>query len=190
MPWFRLLTEQEIKVMTVKRIYLAPVVAILLLALSPARAAEQDTVQAAIPWDAEGQVFQVNTSTVVFLGAMKGIMYVEKSSGEMHEGFVVCPIVQKLDLKTGSTEATGHCEITASPESVLYAKLTCKGKVGLCEGKFTLTDGEGKFAGVSGSGKLKVRSPIHALVADIASGSVVRVASGLAIIDDLKYSIP
>ena len=176
--------------MTVKRIYLAPVVAFLLLALSPVRAAEQGTVQAAIPWDAEGQVFQVNTSTVVFLGAMKGIMYVENSKGEMHEGFVVCPVVQKLDLKSGAMEATGHCEITASPESVLYAKLTCKGEIGNCTGEFTLTDGEGKFAGVSGSGKLRVRSPIGALVADMASGSVVRVASGLAIISDLKYSIP
>ena len=176
--------------MTVKRIYLAPVVAILLLALSPARAAEQGTVQAAIPWDGEGQVFRVSASTMMFLGSLKGIMYVENSRGEMHEGFVVCPIMQELDLETGSTQATGHCQIIASPENVLYAKLSCKGKVGVCEGEFTLTDGEGKFAGVSGSGKLKVRSPIRALIGDLANGSVLRVASGLATISDLKYSIP
>ena len=162
----------------------------MLLALSPARAAEQDTIQAAIPWDAEGQVFQVNTSTVLFLGSMKGIIYVEKSGGEINEGFVVCPIVQQLDLKSGTTQASGHCEITASPESVLYAKLSCKGKVGSLQGEFTLTDGEGKFTGISGSGKLRVRSPIGALVKDLATGSTLRIASGLAIISDLKYSIP
>jgi len=178
--------------MTVKRIYLAPVVAILLLALSPARAAEQGTVQAAIPWDGEGQVFQVSTDTVLFLGSLKGVMYVENSKGEMHEGFVVCPIMQELDMKSGTTQANGRCEITASADSVLYAKLTCKGKVGAggCEGEFTLTDGEGRFKGISGSGKLRVRSPIRALIGDLASGTVLRIASGLATISDLKYRIP
>jgi len=178
--------------MTVKQIYLAPVVAILLLALSPVRAAEQGTVQAAIPWDGEGQVYQVSTDTVLFLGSLKGVMYVENSKGEMHEGFVVCPIMQEIDLKSGTTQANGRCEITASADSVLYADLTCKGQAGAggCEGEFTLTDGEGKFKGVSGSGKLRVRSPMRALIGNLASGSVLRVASGLAVISDLKYRIP
>ena len=176
--------------MTVKQIYLAPVVAILLLTLSPARAAEQDTVQASIPWDAQGQVFQVNTSTVLFLGSLKGIIYVEKSGGEMNEGFVVCPIIQQLDLETGMTTASGFCEITASADSVVYATISCEGKVGACVGKFTVTEGEGKFTGISGSGDLRVRSPIRALAKDLSSGSMLRVASGLAIISDLKYSIP
>lgn len=176
--------------MTVKRFYLAPLAAILLLSFSPARAAEQGTVQAIIPWEGEGRVFQVNTSTLQFLGALKGVMYVENSRGEMHEGFVVCPIVQKIDLKTGTTQASGQCEITASADDVLFAELSCKGKAGECVGKFTLTDGAGKFAGVSGAGDLKVRSPMRALISGLGSGALLRVASGLAVIDDLKYSIP
>ena len=176
--------------MTVNRIYLLPVVAILLLALSPAHAARQDTVQAVIPWEAEGQVFKVDTHTMLFLGAFEGVMYIESSRGEMHEGFVMCPIMQELDLKTGATEATGRCEITASSQDVLYAELSCKGQVGDCEGTFKLVDGEGKFVGISGTGKLRVRSPMHALIADMAAGAVLRVSSGLAIISDLKYRIP
>ena len=176
--------------MTVKRNYLAPMAALLWLALSPALAAEKGTVQAAIPWDAEGEVYNVGPNTVLFLGSMQGIIYVESSKGEMHEGFVLCPVLQTIDLTTGATDASAHCEITASPESVLYARMTCKGEPGSCVGEFTLVDGEGKFAGVSGSGKLRVRSPIRALVTDLASGSVLRVGSGLAIINDLKYSIP
>jgi hypothetical protein len=176
--------------MTLKRIYLAPVVAILLLALSPVRAAEQGTIQAAIPWEGEGQVFQVNTDTMLFLGALKGVMYVENSKGELHEGFVVCPISQEIDLNTGSTQARGHCEITASADDVAYATLTCKGKAGLCMGEFKLTDGEGRFTGVSGSGKLKVRSPMRALIGSMGSGAIIRVAAGLATIDDLKFRIP
>lgn len=176
--------------MAMKQIFLVPVVAIALLALSPAHAAKQDTVQAVIPWEAEGRVFQVDTHTMLFLGALKGVMYIESSRGEMHEGFVMCPVMQELDLKTGATEATGRCEITASSQDVLYAELSCKGEVGDCKGTFKLVDGEGKFVGISGTGKLKVRSPMHALIADLSAGAVLRVSAGIVIINDLKYSIP
>ena len=55
--------------MTVKRSYLMSAVALLLLNLSSVNAAEQDTVHAIIPWEAEGRVFQVDVSTMMFLGA-------------------------------------------------------------------------------------------------------------------------
>ena len=176
--------------MTVKQIFLVPMVAILLLTIPPAYAAEQGTVQAIIPWEGEGRVFQVGTNTIMFLGALKGVMYVENSAGEMHEGLVVCPIVQEINMETGSTEASGRCEITAGPDSVAYAKLSCKGKPGECAGDFTVVDGEGKFTGITGSGKLSVRSPIRTIIADLPTGAVLRVASGLAVIKDLKFSIP
>jgi hypothetical protein len=55
-------------------------------------AAEQDTVQAIIPWEANGRVYQVDTGTMMFLGAFTGVMYIESSQGEMHEALVMCPI--------------------------------------------------------------------------------------------------
>jgi len=176
--------------MTVKPISLLPLVAILLLAMMPARAAEQGTVQAAIPWEGKGRVFQIGPRTAQFLGALKGIMYVENSKGDMHEGFVMCPITQTIDIETGNSEASGYCEITAGPDDVVYAQISCKGRVGDCIGKFLLTDGEGKFAGISGEGRLRVRSPLHQLATDLGSGATVRVASGLALIRDLKFSTP
>ena len=176
--------------MTVKQISLLPLVAVLLLILSPARAAEEGTVQAVIPWEAEGRVFQIDTRRLQFLGALEGVMYIQNAKGEMNEAFVQCPIVQMLDLETGVSEAIGNCEITASPEDVAYAQMTCKGMAGDCKGKFVLIDGEGRFAGISGQGELRVRSPIRALVADLGSGALVRVAAGLAVIKDLKFSTP
>lgn len=176
--------------MSVKRSFLMSAMALLLTNFMPVHAAEQDTVQAIIPWEAEGQVFQVDTKTMLFLGAMEGIMYIESSRGEMNEAFVMCPITQQLNLDTGETEARGHCEITAGAEDVVFAELSCKGEVGSCEGTFTLTDGEGEFAGISGKGKLRVRSPIRTLVADMAAGAVIRVGAGLAVIKDLNYRIP
>lgn len=178
--------------MTVKRILSLPLLVFMTFVVSTARAADNGTVQATMPWDGEGKIYQVNATTVVFLGSLEGIMYVESATGEMNESFVVCPVMQQLDVESGGTEAVGHCEITASPDDVVYAKMTCRGKAGSggCEGEFELTDGEGKFSGISGSGKLRVRSPLRAIARDLASGSVVRVATGLAQIKDLNYSIP
>jgi hypothetical protein len=176
--------------MTLKQIFLVPMVAILLLTVAPAHAAKEGTVQAIIPWEGEGRVFHVGTNSLMFLGSLKGVMYIENAEGEMHEALVICPIVQELNLETGSTEASGRCEITAGPDSVAYAKLSCKGKPGECAGEFTLVDGEGEFVGITGSGKLSVRSPIRTIIADLPTGAVLRVASGLAVIKNLKYSIP
>ena len=63
--------------MAVKRSYLISTVALLLLNVSPVYAADQGTLQAIIPWEAEGRVFQVDTKTIMFLGAIKGVMYIE-----------------------------------------------------------------------------------------------------------------
>lgn len=176
--------------MTVKRSCLILAAALSLVNFLPGHAAEQDTVQAIISWEANGRVFQVDTSTMMFLGAFTGVMYVESSQGEMHEAFVMCPIIQKLNLKTGNTEAVGHCEISASAENVAFAELTCNGELGSCNGTFTLIDGEGKFAGIAGTGTLRVRSPMRTLITDMAAGADLRVGSGLAVIKDLEYSIP
>jgi len=176
--------------MTMKIRYVISAAAILLSILLPIRAAENDTVQAIIPWEASGRVFQVDTSTMLFLGAFTGVMYIESSQGEMHEAFVMCPIMQKVSLETSNSEVVGHCEISASPENVAYAQLTCDGEVGSCNGTFTLIAGEGEFTGISGAGALRVRSPMRALITDVAAGEELRVASGLAVIKDLEYSIP
>lgn len=178
------------EIMTMKIRNVISAAAILLSILLPVRAAENDTVQAIIPWEASGRVFQVDTSTMLFLGAFTGVMYIESSQGEMHEAFVMCPIMQKVSLETSNSEVVGHCEISASPENVAYAQLTCDGEVGSCNGTFTLIAGEGEFTGISGTGALRVRSPMRALITDVAAGAELRVASGLAVIKDLEYSIP
>ena len=176
--------------MTDRKSYLAAATALLLLSISPVQAAEQDTIQAIIPWEAQGRLFQVDTGTMMFLGAFHGVMYVQSSRGEIHEAFVMCPMTQKVDMESGDSEASAQCEITASAEDVAYAELSCNGKVGDCSGTFTLTDGEGKFAGISGAGKLRVRSPFGALISGVAAGADIHIGSGLAVIKDLEYRIP
>lgn len=176
--------------MIAKYVFMASVAAICSLAVPSVQAAESGTVQVIIPWDGEGRVYRVAPARMKFLGEIEGIMYIASSKGEMHEAFVSCPITQELDLESGATVAEGECEITASSETVLFASLTCKGEVGNCRGEFRLTGGLGNFAGISGAGVLLVRSPLHALATDLGSGATLRIASGLAVIDDLQYKIP
>lgn len=175
--------------MTTKPVSLLALAAILLLSVTSANA-EKFTVEAAIPWEGKGRIFQINSTTVQFLGVLEGIMYVENSKGEMHEAFVQCPIVQHLKIDTGTSDATGNCEITAGPNDVVYAQLSCKGRVGDCAGKFVLVEGEGKFTGISGEGDLRVRSPLRALAGSLGSGDAVRVASGLATIRNMEVTKP
>jgi hypothetical protein len=170
--------------------WLAAVSGLVLLSLSIGVLAQQKSLKAIIPWDGEGRVFRIGTDTMLFLGAFKGIIYVETSEGKLNEGFVMCPATQKLDLKSRTTSGSGHCMITASEGDTVYAEWTCTGKVGGCNGDFILTGGTGKFKGVTGASKLKVRTPLNVLAEGMSSGSVLRIASGLAILTELKYEIP
>ena len=164
--------------------------ALVLIGLGSIAQAESGTARAIIPWDGEGRVFQVGPKTIQFLGAFEGIIYVETATGALNEGFVRCPAIQELDVDTGKTSAQGHCMITASGGDTVYASWSCTGKPGGCMGKFELTGGTGKFKGATGSSTLKVRSPLRALSANVASGSVLRVSSGLAELPTLTYELP
>ena len=152
--------------------------------------AESNTISAVIPWQGQGQIFPVDIGKLRFLGALEGIMYVETAEGAMNEAFVRCPIVQDIDAADGSTSVTGNCEIVVSPEDTVFAQITCEGVAGLCSGDFNLTGGTGRFAGVSGSGQMTVRSPIHALAANLTEGTLIHAAAGILQIPKLAVNLP
>lgn len=152
--------------------------------------AASSTISAVIPWQGQGQIFPLGADKLRFLGSIEGIMYVETAEGGMDEAFVRCPIVQDIDATNQSTSASGNCIIVASTEDAVFAEITCEGSAGLCIGEFKLTGGTGRFAGISGSGKMIVRSPVHALVADLSDGTVLHVASGILQMPELKISLP
>ena len=164
--------------------------ALTLLGAAPSLQAQTKSLEAIIPWEGEGRVFQVEPNTMLFLGAFEGIMYAETSEGDLDEAFVMCPLSQTMDTRSGATSGSGYCAITVTGADTVYAEWTCAGLVGGCQGDFTLTGGTGRFQGITGSSELLVRSPLQALVADMASGSALRVASGLALLPKLRYRIP
>lgn len=148
------------------------------------------TISAVIPWQGQGQVFQVGDNRARFLGSLEGIMYVETAEGRMNEAFVRCPIVQEIDLAEGTTSATGSCVIIASPEDTAYAEISCEGIAGICRGEFRFTGGAGRFEGITGKGSLTARSPVHALASDLSGGVLIQVAAGLLQMPELEVTLP
>jgi hypothetical protein len=163
---------------------------LILCAWSGLTFAASRTVSAVIPWQGQGQIFPVGTDKLRFLGAIEGIMYVETAEGALNEAFVQCPIVQDIDVTSETTSATGNCTIIVSTEDSVFAELTCSGMQGYCSGEFKLTGGTGRFSGISGSSRMTVRSPVHALARNLSDGSVLQIAAGILQLPELKFTLP
>jgi len=163
---------------------------LILCAWSGLTFAASSTVSAVIPWQGQGQIFPIGTDKLRFLGAIEGIMYVETAEGALNEAFVQCPIVQDIDVTSETTSATGNCTIIVSTEDAVFAELTCRGMQGYCSGEFKLTGGTGRFSGISGSSRMTVRSPVHALARDLSDGSVLQIAAGILQLPELKITLP
>lgn len=156
-----------------------------------ATAAEEGTVSILAPWISGGELFRVGPQRVLFLGVAEGIMYVEeKKTSSLNTATFTCPGTQELNLKKGTTEGSGYCIFTGAGGDTVFAKWTCAGMPGGCEGKLTLNGGTGRFAGITGSGPMVVRTELVEVVADLETAEVVRGAAGLASWPAVKYKIP
>jgi hypothetical protein len=151
--------------------------------------AEEKTLNVIMPWSGEGSIHVIGEETILFSGAFNGIMYAENTSGELDTAFAKCPAQQRINSGSKQASAEGHCNITVSPEDTVYAEWECAGELGACKGTFTLTGGTGRFKGVTGSSKLIVRSVMSQLVVGMGDGSIVREASGLAVLPELKITL-
>ena len=162
----------------------------LLVTASHVAFGEERTIQAMAPWQGSGEVFVVAPEKLMILVSFKGIMYLQGEQGALDGVVMHCPAVQTLDTKAKRAEASGHCTLTDAGDDVVYSAWTCTGVQGACEGEFTLTGGTGKFAGITGGGKLMVRAALTETAASLSSGGVVNGAAALAIWPELKYTIP
>jgi len=169
--------------------WLAVISGVMLLGMSASMGAEQNSLTAMMPWEGEGRVFRIAPQKMRFIGAFEGVMYVETADGKLDEAFAECPITLELDLETKARIASGHCMITVSSEDTVFSEWTCTGGPGGCKGDFKLTGGTGEFVEISGSSKLVMRTPLRALVTDMQDGATVHVASGLAVLPKLVYTV-
>ncbi len=160
------------------------------LSCSGSVSAEQtQSLKAVISWTGSGRVIQIGTNVAEFLGALKGIMYVETSEGQLNEAFIECTAKQTLDEGDSGTSISGNCGIVISGEDNVYATYQCVGQQGACSGRFTLTDGTGKFKGISGQSPMTLRSPLRHLAHGLQGQETITVSHGVIILSDLSYSV-
>jgi hypothetical protein len=185
------LRKEALKMTTVFRSLIITITGLLLIVYATtAYAGEERTVKAMAPWEGQGKVFLIEPQKILFLGTYDGIMYIENDEGSLNAAVFVCPATQEVNAKDKTTKGKGHCIIKKDESNIVFAKWECSGKPGGCEGDFTLTGGTGKFEGITGSGKVIVRTALVGIAANLSSGDVVKSAAGLAVWPELRYKIP
>jgi len=152
-------------------------------------AAEDTTITVFSAWRGGGQLFETGPDEATFVGALGGTVYVETDKGPIDSGQLTCPAIVKIDLTDRSQIGTGHCTIRSRDGDRIYGDVDCTGffLIG-CEGKFTLTSGTGRFAGITGGGPVIIRSDFGQ--SESTGGKAVQEASGIIYWRNLHYQIP
>jgi len=155
-----------------------------------ASAAEEATVKVFSAWQGQGGTFQTGPKEATFVGVLTGRMYAETEKGPIESGLMVCPATLKIGLEDGKQEGAGGCTITAKDGAQIYAEIACAGVylVG-CNGDLTLTGGTGRFEGISGGGKVLIRSSFLKTTS-VSTGVIKDEGTGILYIQELHYKIP
>jgi hypothetical protein len=157
----------------------------------PASAAEQGKITAFATWEGRGDFIQTGEKQQTFTGALVGIIYVLTDHGPTPSGTMICPVEVEASQADASQTAKGHCTITAEDGSRIYSDVACTGYqlVG-CSGDMKLTGGTGRFAGVSGGGKMVIRAGSRTMVAGKSDIVTPATGTGTAYWESLEYKIP
>lgn len=174
---------------------LGPIAGLAALALSlgatqSVNAAEEATVKAFSAWEGQGHLFETGVAELTFVGALAGTMYIDTEKGPLASGQMVCPAVVTIDTDDGSQSGKGRCIVTAKDGARVFAEISCAGfhLIG-CDGDFTLTGGTGRFEGISGGGRVTIRSDFHE-IAPLSKAAAQEQASGILYLRELRYNIP
>ena len=152
--------------------------------------AEEATVEAFSVYRSEGELARTGPDSATFAGTASGLFFVQTSEGPGRPSTIACPVSIEVDLETGAQTGQGKCTIETRDGESVFADWTCNGYhlVG-CRGDFTLTGGTGRYEGVSGGGKMTVRSDLHELA--VASASTVsRTSQGVIWWEKLRVEVP
>jgi hypothetical protein len=157
----------------------------------PAAAAEEGKITAFATWEGRGDFIQTGDKQQTFTGALVGVIYVLTDHGPTPSGSMICPVAVEVNQVDSSQTAKGHCTITAEDGSRIYSDLACTGfqLVG-CAGDMKLTGGSGRFAGISGGGKVVIRSGSRTVVAGKSDVATPTQGTGTAYWESLEYKIP
>lgn len=156
----------------------------------PAAAGEDVTIKAFAQWQGQGHTYQTGAHEAMFVGALVGRMYVETDKGPLQSGLMNCPLTVEIGLEDGAQQGEGRCSISAKDGAQIYAKIACTGiyLIG-CNGDLTLTGGTGRFAGITGGGKVLVRSDARQIAA-VSDSMTKDEGTGILYVAELHYTLP
>jgi hypothetical protein len=128
---------------------------------APVKGAQETTVKAFATLRSEGSLFRVGEDKALFVGGLRGIMFVENGEGELNAGEIVCPAMMEVQFSNAHMTGEGRCIITGLKGNRVFGKWRCAGVALIgCKGDFQLTAGTGTFQGVTGSGPIVFRTTI------------------------------
>ncbi|RUM90280.1 MAG: hypothetical protein DSZ23_02035 [Thermodesulfatator sp.] len=158
-------------------------------------AAGQSTLKILAPWQGHGQVFKVAPNKVKVVGSFDGIMYIDNGKGDLDAAVFMCPGTEYINLDTKETRIEADCIITKATEKnekekIAYATLTAKGTVGSFDGDFKINGGEGAWKGISGGGKVSIRTALGDIAVNKKTGEIINKAAGLAVWPALNVTLP
>ena len=161
------------------------------LTSGPATGAEDATVNAFAAWWGQGRTFKTGTNEATFIGVLVGPLYVETEKGIVKSGKMTCPAVVDLGIEDASQRGKGRCVIAAQDGAKIYAEINCTGVfMAGCSGELKFTGGTERFAGITGGGKLTIRSDLQQFVKDGSGDSFQEDATGSLNLTALHYKIP
>ncbi len=152
--------------------------------------AKDISVKILAPWQAHGQVYKVSPSKVKVVGSIDGIMYIDSGAGDLDAAIFMCPGVEYIDLNTKKIGIKADCIITKGDAKIAYAELDASGIMGAASGTFKIIGGEKKWRGISGSGKVIIRTALGQTALNKKNGEVINSAAGLAVWPSLKVHLP
>ena len=168
-------------------------VPVLLALVAPAvavDAGEDTTVKAFAAWQGQGETFRTGSAEATFIGALNGVIYVETENGPVAAGHMTCPAIIEIGLEDATQRGQGRCTITAQDGAQIFAKIACVGVylVG-CNGDLELTGGSARFSGISGGGRVTIRSDTR-LIAPLSGDTAREAGTGSLYVAALHYKLP
>jgi hypothetical protein len=130
------------------------------------------------------------------MGALQGTLYVESGADALDGTRMVCPSSFTIDPLSQSFNAEGYCTIARGEEHKIYGRWTCAGVLTKgCRGRFTITGGTGRFAGVSGESEIFMRTDLTDVTPDKGIlrspiGVAQETGVGLVTFTALRYRTP
>ncbi|SDW04995.1 hypothetical protein SAMN05444336_10116 [Albimonas donghaensis] len=138
------------------------------------------TVDAFSVWSAAGVVIATGPRSHAFAGEMSGPYFVDAGEGPVPAGRIVCVGALEGDEATGRQSGAATCQLRAIDGAVAYGGFSCEGwRLVGCTGRFEITGGEGRMAGVTGEGSITLRR-YETSLAELSSGEAEETGLGIA----------